>query len=1815
MKTLKSPTIKKFACIALNLLIIMSISAEVPAFDSDKPVTTFSTNYTQAFNTTWDGTSFYGQWDAMEPSVFGASDIASGYLQFVWPAKRIIYSKSAYATPYTFTADFDYTGGSSRAGVVIRAYATDITNSEFLQEPPTDPGYNREGIAFYPTDDGASMNVQFSAVESGRATTVSKIVVPKLAGIASLRDRGTITVEDFGTTIYVYYNGARFIRIDLGGKIGSVYTSGTVYDADMVSKGTFTGMEVLATGKVAVAQRDARLKLYSATLKTFVPVNLIWDNRPATTFTTQYSQVFNSAWDGTTFYGQWDAMEPSVFGASDIASGYLQFVWPAKRIIYSKSAYATPYTFTADIDYTGGSSRAGVVLRAVATNVINADYIQQPLSDPGFNQEGIAFYLTDDGASMNVQFSGVANGALTPITKIVVPKPAGVTSLRDRGVLKIEDYGTSIYVFYNAIPYIRIDLGDKIGTTYTSGTVYDATMNVKGTFSGMEVEAAGKVAIAQRDAAFKLYSAEIKVPLVAASAFDKDKPLVTYASQYKQEFNMIVGWDSIKFYSQWNAQEPLIFDAADIQSNYLQFSWIKKRIIYSKSVYVSPYVIQSEIDYTGGSSRGGVVIRGNVKNIVDVEFLQEPPSDPGYNREGIAFYPSDDGAFMNVQFSGIEKGRLATTVKKISVPKPASVTSFRNKGIIRIEDFGASIYVYYNDAPLTRIDMGGKTGTTYTSGTVYNSAMEVLGIFSGMEIETIGKVAIAQRDAALKLFNVTLNYNELTQQSISFTPIGQKLKTDSPFALSATASSGLPVEYKLVSGPATLVGSTVSLNGQTGIVTIAANQSGNSIYYPAPEMLRSFYVGDPAAENVEPTSQEYVDNWVATDALGRTLPTFEDAGSKRQNKLVGVFYYIWHGFHGDKVYNIPTILSNYPTDPLSVTNPNWGGENAFHFWGEPEADYHRAEDPWVIRRDLQMLSNAKVDFIYIDVTNAITYIETVKTLCEVSMQMRKEGIYTPQIVFTTASKSGKIMNNLYDEFYANSLFENLWFKWNGKPLILGDFNDLELRIDVKNFFTIKYSWAWTNTKTEANHWQWIDSYPQDYGWSTDPAIPEQIAVAVASHPNNSIGSSYSNGTQPSVNNEYLTNFTGQGLHFAEQWKRALAVDPPVVMVTQWNEWVAQRFIWNTGNAVYAGKPIKNGDSYFVDAFTEEFNRDMAPMKGGHTDNYYYQLISNIRKYKGMATPLVFSAPLTITLDGNFADWSIVSPVFKDPKGDVMHRDFSGYDPTVQLVNTTGRNDIVESRATFDANNVYFYVKTVNAITSSTDPNWMLLFIDVDRNKGTGWEGYDYVVNLGVKSASETTLKKWDGTSWGNEISVPFKLSGNEMELSVPRAPLLLDKTTPEFYFHWADNPLHLNDISSFFTDGESAPDRRFNYNFSASKVAVIPQTAYKPHTVPGTIEFEDFDNGGAGIAYSDAALGNSGGVYRPDESVDIEAIAGGGYNVGWINSNEWLSYTVDIKAMGTFNAKIKYASNGISNEAVLYVDGVDKYGVISFPSSGGLTTWISKEIEMQLYPGKHILKFYIKKANNDFKIDKIDFIEKDVVYPGKGTGLSKSIWTAALGGRTWFKDSICSEIDPVIDQTWTDVSPGCNVSNDFWNIRWQGQIQPLFSEDYTFYLTVNDMGRVWINNQLLIDGWLGSSSGTTITGAVALIAGQKVPIKVDFAEKTADAKVKLEWSSASNPREVIPQSQLFPMGTTGISDTRQAYFNVYPNPATNNLTITSGENQVAGIKIIDLQGRVVFTNAEQFSGKKSIKIDLDKGIYFIILAGDIPFAAQKLIVE
>jgi hypothetical protein len=549
------------------------------------------------------------------------------------------------------------------------------------------------------------------------------------------------------------------------------------------------------------------------------------------------------------------------------------------------------------------------------------------------------------------------------------------------------------------------------------------------------------------------------------------------------------------------------------------------------------------------------------------------------------------------------------------------------------------------------------------------------------------------------------------------------------------------------------------------------------------------------------------DTWVATDALGRSLPGYDECGPPREGRYVGIFYFLWLGQHGTRgPYDITRITAGNPAEP------KWGTEQAFHHWGESELGYYLSDDDYVIRKHAYMLMNAGVDVIFFDVTNAFTYDAVYLKLCSIYHHLRGEGLKTPQVAFLAHSGQENVVAHLYKNFYKVGLYPDLWFKWQGRPLILAKPDGMA--DELKSFFTFRESWAWSDPNgwfaDGRDKWPWLDHHPQKPGWRVE-GKPEQISVSVAQHPMTNIGRSFHAGKQPDP-----ANFkTDEGLCFAEQWKRALEVDPEFVFITGWNEWVAQRFIAEGKHEMLMGRKLSKGDSFFVDAYNQEFSRDIEPMKGGHTDNYYYQMIDGIRRFKGVRAPEPVSAPKTITIDGKFDDWESVGPEFRDYSGDTEHRESKGWGEAGTYINKTGRNDFVRLKVARDAKNVYFYAECREKITPHTDPRWMLLFIDADRSPKTAWQGYDYLVNWIVADAKTTlVMKNLGGWKWDDGVRVPSRVVGNKMEIAIPRKVLGLPDGDFTLDFHWADNIQKPDDIIEFAVSGDSAPDRRFNYRYS-----------------------------------------------------------------------------------------------------------------------------------------------------------------------------------------------------------------------------------------------------------------------------------------------------------------------------------------------------------------------------------------------------------------
>jgi len=114
-----------------------------------------------------------------------------------------------------------------------------------------------------------------------------------------------------------------------------------------------------------------------------------------------------------------------------------------------------------------------------------------------------------------------------------------------------------------------------------------------------------------------------------------------------------------------------------------------------------------------------------------------------------------------------------------------------------------------------------------------------------------------------------------------------------------------------------------------------------------------------------------------------------------------------------------------------------------------------------------------------------------------------------------------------------------------------------------------------------------------------------------------------------------------------------------------------------------------------------------------------------------------------------------------------------------------------------------------------------------------------------------------------------------------------------------------------------------------------------------------------------------------------------------------------------------------------------------------------------------------------------------------------------------------TRLDPAINFNWGFQSPDPSMGHDDFSVRWTGQFIPQYSETYTFF-TQSDTGvRVWVNDQLVIDDWI-KPSATGHSGTIALTAGQKYNLKVEYYETFTRAYVKLYWSSASLPQQIIP---------------------------------------------------------------------------------------------
>lgn len=236
-------------------------------------------------------------------------------------------------------------------------------------------------------------------------------------------------------------------------------------------------------------------------------------------------------------------------------------------------------------------------------------------------------------------------------------------------------------------------------------------------------------------------------------------------------------------------------------------------------------------------------------------------------------------------------------------------------------------------------------------------------------------------------------------------------------------------------------------------------------------------------------------------------------------------------------------------------------------------------------------------------------------------------------------------------------------------------------------------------------------------------------------------------------------------------------------------------------------------------------------------------------------------------------------------------------------------------------------------------------------------------------------------------------------------------------------------------------------------------------------------------------------------------------------------------------------------------------------------------------------------------------IYKSVQPLSAGQGLKGTYYNDALKDFTFQEPAAFSMVDSQVNFEWGLGTPDENyLGEDYFLVRWEGYVQPLFTDTINFHLITNDGSRLWVDNQLLIDAWFGQGENE-YSNSIFLEKEKYYPIKLEYFEGIGDATVKLLWSSNQIERNAVPPSQLFPALPVPIFEGDIIALEFYPNPVADELTLhtASPENSIININTYNATGSLLKTEKKEIPegySKSTISFSgLPNGVYFVKLSG------------
>lgn len=579
--------------------------------------------------------------------------------------------------------------------------------------------------------------------------------------------------------------------------------------------------------------------------------------------------------------------------------------------------------------------------------------------------------------------------------------------------------------------------------------------------------------------------------------------------------------------------------------------------------------------------------------------------------------------------------------------------------------------------------------------------------------------------------------------------------------------------------------------------------------------------GDPAPpsppDTEEVESPVSMNNVVGVDQFGRSFGT---VSSYKTDKKVGMFFWLWIGQpYASNIYDATKILA-MPNGLRLLTDPGFQNDaispnGQAHFWGEPVWGYYNSDDVWVMRKQVEMMTTAGVDFIFFDATNGFTYKSVYEKLLGVINEYQQRGWNPPRIAFYTHSRSLQTIREIYRDLYQAKTFPDTWYKVDGKPMIIGytdpadDLKEAQVRGDntytpgtlsgeILSFFHFEYP-QWPSEPFFANGFPWVEwTFPQ-------PLHNKTMNVTVASHPSVPMSFSLTKGLinwgrgwdpDTKTNN---ANDVDKGTFFQRQWNHAIATNPDVIAVGGWNEWIAYK------------QPYWD-ELVMVDAVNKEYSRDIEPMNGGYEDAFYLQLIRNIRRYKGVNNAVTRAKKKAIDINAGTSQWKDLPAIAVNINTERSSRNGYGASQKILYSSPAPANLIRDIKVAHDDKNVYFFVRYKSKISTPSGANWMNIFIGTGEPSSKGWESYDYRIGASFSGGNASIGKLSADFSTTSAGSAKYVLTDDILQIEIPRSSIGLGSGN-KFYFKVAAGIEDPSKIMSYYTSGVSMPMGRLSYMY------------------------------------------------------------------------------------------------------------------------------------------------------------------------------------------------------------------------------------------------------------------------------------------------------------------------------------------------------------------------------------------------------------------